>query len=91
MPESPYKDSAVDAFPSAQDLLDVDRYRIEIGGHVMMGMNLYFSPVFEDEPVRVIKLIMSADGALANKLCSQEQYDATVKPSAPADEPQEQA
>jgi hypothetical protein len=75
------------------DLLDVDRIRIDIGGHVMMGMKLYCSPVMEDQPIFVIDLIMSPEGALANYLCSQEQYDFTVNPpEAPAEgEPQEQS
>lgn len=92
MPESPYKGKAEQVFLSPQDLLDVDRHRIEIGGHVMMGMTLYFSPVFAEEPVYVLNLIMSPEGALANKLCSQEQYDYTVNPPAAeaAGEQQEQ-
>lgn len=64
--------------PGPADLVYCERAVLRIGAHKMMGMTLRFSPVLEDEPIYELRLVIDPAGALAAKLCSQEQYDFLV-------------
>lgn len=60
--------------PGPCDLLDIERRRVEVGDHVLLAIDLWFSPVMADEPVFYLGLLCDPEAANIVHLLSPEQY-----------------
>lgn len=68
------------------DLLDIERRVVEVYGHKLLAIDLWISPVLQDEPIYHLGIIADPEGALAVHLLSPEQYAAAFQPTeAPAE------
>lgn len=66
-------------YPTPFDLIDVERRVIDIYGHKMLAIDLWLSPVLQDEPIYHLGIIVDPEGALAVHLLSPEQYAAAFQ------------
>ncbi len=66
------------------DLVDIERRKIEVDGHTLLAIDIWFTPVLQDGPTYYLGLLADPEAANKVHLLSPEQYAAFTQPAVEA-------